>query len=246
MKLRLLPVSMVAGAILAAGAAGASAQTEADFVAAFSGDWQIYDEGFAQGVQICRLTLRGEAVEGRYKLDRATCGGELAGVSGWGIAGGQMALFADGAEPVVTLGGTQRRMSGNTKSGAPVILERAGAGGAAEQLQAAYRASGCYYLGFTNRCAAEADLAKPAAASQEAPARVKVIVNLNVRAEARDDANVIGVVPINSCVATSPCVTASDGVWCRAEFGDRAGWLRKLAVRQDRWPVITFLNACDE
>lgn len=246
MKLRLLPVSVVASVIFAAWATGASAQTEADFVAAFSGDWQIHDEGFAQGGQTCRMTLSGEAVESRYKLDRASCGGELAEVSGWGIAGGQMALFAGGDEPVVTLGGTQRRMSGSTISGAPVILERAGAGAPAEQLQAAYRASGCYYLGFTNRCAAKADLAKPASVSQETRARVKVIVNLNVRAEAREDAGIIGVVPINSCVATNTCVTASDGVWCHAEFGDRTGWLRKLAIRQNRWPVVTFLNVCDE
>lgn len=237
---------MVAGVMLAVCATGASAQSEADFVAAFSGDWQIHDETFAQAGQICRLTLRSEAVKGRYKLDRANCGGELSEVSGWGIAGGQMALLAAGTEPVVTLGGTQRRMSGNTKSGAPVVLERAGSGGPAEQLQAAYRASGCYYLGFTKSCATDADLAKPAAGSQDAPARVKVIVNLNVRAEAREDASVIGVVPINSCVATSTCVTASDGVWCRAEFGDRAGWLRKLAIRQNRWPVVTFQNSCPE
>lgn len=54
------------------------------------------------------------------------------------------------------------------------------------------------------------------------------------------------VVPINSCVATSTCVTASDGIWCRAEFGDSAGWLRKLAIRQNRWPVVTFQNGCAE
>lgn len=242
LKIRLLSILALAGAFCAA---DASAQTEAEFVAAFAGEWRIHDEAFAQGVQICRLTLRSEAEEGRYKLDRATCGGELSDVSSWGIADGQMAFFT-GEEVAVTLGGTQRRMSGNTKSGAPVILERAGATGPAEQLQAARQAAGCYYLGFTNRCATEADLAKPAQAGTGEPARVNVIVNLNVRAEARDDAGVIGVIPANSCVSTSVCATASDGVWCRAEFGDRNGWLRKLALRQNRWPVVTFLNQCQE
>ena len=236
---------MVAGAMWAACVTTASAQTEADFVAAFAGDWQIHDESFAQGVQICRLALRNEAAEGRYKLDRSTCGGELANLSTWGIVEGQMALLA-GEEVVVTLGGTQRRMSGNTKSGAPVILERAGATGGAQQLQAAYQASGCYYLGFTNRCAPQSELEKPRAAAEGQPVRVKVVANLNARAEARDDAGIIGVVPANSCVTTSACVTASDGVWCRAEFGDRPGWLRKLALRQNRWPVVTFVNSCDE
>ena len=242
MKIRFLSILALAGAFWAA---DASAQTEAEFVAAFAGEWRVHDEAFAQGVQICRLTLRGEAEEGRYKLDRATCGGELSDVSSWGIADGQMVLFA-GTEIAVTLGGTQRRMSGNSKSGVPVSLERAGAGGSAEQLQAARQAAGCYYLGFTNRCSAEADLAKPAQADGGAPTRVQVIVNLNVRAEARDDAGVIGVIPANSCVSTTVCATASDGVWCRAEFGDRSGWLRKLTLRQNRWPVVTFLNQCQE
>src|SRR5690606_16419565 len=114
--------------------------------------WQIHDEAFADGVQICRLTLHGETDAGRYKIDRATCGGELSGVSSWGIAGGQMVLFASD-EAVVTLGGSQRRMTGTTKSGAPVVLERAGVDSDAE-LQEARRAAGCYYLGFTDRCAA--------------------------------------------------------------------------------------------
>ncbi len=245
MGFRLLSVFVAAGAVSAACATAASAQSESEFIAAFSGEWRVHDEAFAQGVQICRITLRGEAEAGRYKLDRTTCGGELAGVSSWGIADGQMALFA-GEGVVVTLGGTQRRMSGATKSGAPVIIEKANISGIAEQLQAAHRASGCYYLGFTDRCAAEADLAKPAAAGAGQPARVNVIVNLNTRAEARDDAGVIGVVPANSCVAINACVTASDGVWCQAEFGDRVGWLRKLAIRQDRWPVVTFVNQCQE
>lgn len=242
MKIRLLSILALVGAFYVP---GASAQTQAEFVAAFAGEWRVHDEAFAQGVQICRLTLRDEAEEGRYKLERATCGGELSDLSSWGIADGQMALFA-GTEVAVTLGGTQRRMSGNTKSGVPVILERASASGSADQLQAARQAAGCYYLGFTANCAAEADLAKPARVGSGEPARVKVIVNLNVRAEARDDAGVIGVIPANSCVSTNVCATASDGVWCRAEFGDRNGWLRKLALRQDRWPVVTFLNQCQE
>lgn len=242
MRIKILSAFALFGAFFATGAA---AQSEADFVAAFSGEWRIHDEAFAQGVQICRITLTGQADAGRYKLEKQTCGGDMAPVTSWGISDGQMALFA-GEEVAVTLGGTQRRMSGTSKSGAAVVLDRVGVAGIADQLQAARQAAGCYYLGFTNSCAAETDLAKPAAGTAEQPTRVNVLVNLNARAEARDDASVIGVIPVNSCVTTSACVTASDGVWCRAQFGERAGWLRKLAIRQNRWPIVTFVNQCPQ
>lgn len=235
----------VAALVLLGAVSSAAAQSEAEFVSAFAGEWRIFDESFAQGAQICRITLGQEAQEGHYKLDKATCAGELANIATWGIVNGQMALFASGGEPVVSLGGSQRRMTGTTKSGRPVIIERAGTVGAAEQLQAAAKASGCYYLGFSNRCAAPADLSSPATGTADKPVRIKVIVNLNARMEARDDASVIGVVPANSCVTASVCVTASDGAWCRAQFGDRTGWLRKAAIRKNRWPIVTFVNQCD-
>jgi SH3-like domain-containing protein len=74
-------------------------------------------------------------------------------------------------------------------------------------------------------------------AAQAAPpasegASVQVLVNLNVRAEARDDAEVVGVVPSQTCVTTELCLTATDGAWCCAKFGERTGWMRKLALRQ--------------
>lgn len=237
MKIGFLMAAAVAA--LVGTASSAAAQTETEFVAAFAGEWRIFDESFAQGAQICRITLGQQGENGRYGLDKATCGGEFADLAAWGLAEGQMAFFAAEGEAIASLGGTQRRMSGTTRSGKPVILERAGVVGAAEQLQAASRASGCHYLGFTDRCAGEADLARPAAAA-DGPARIKVIANLNARTEPRDDANIIGVVPANSCVTASACVTASDGVWCRAEFGERTGWLRKLAIRQNRWPIVTL------
>src|SRR5690606_3923551 len=140
-------------------------------------------------------------------------------------------------------GGNQRRMTGATNAGAPVILDRVGVRGNAAQLQAAYQAAGCYYLGFSDRCSAESELSKPVIAEGQ-PTRINVLVNLNVRAEARDDASIVGVVPMNSCVVTDVCATAADGVWCRAQFGERTGWLRKLALRQNRWPIVTFANQC--
>jgi SH3-like domain-containing protein len=103
------------------------------------------------------------------------------------------------------------------------------------------RASGCFYSGFTSSCAPANEIGKPAA---EAPS-LKVLVNLNVRNEARDDAAVLGVIPASSCITAEVCLNAADGPWCRAQFDGKTGWFRKLALRQNRWPVVTFFNACE-
>jgi uncharacterized protein YraI len=87
-------------------------------------------------------------------------------------------------------------------------------------------------------------LANPFSSAPDAEKKINVIVNLNVRAEARDDAGIVGVVPENSCVAVERCLTASDGVWCQAKFGDKDGWIRKVALRQNKWPILTFTNGC--
>lgn len=243
LKSTFLRIFAVFAAFCAVPATDAVAQSEADFVKAFAGEWAIYDDSFAAGAQNCRLKLQAEADADRYKLEALTCSGELANIARWGIADGQMLLLAEN-KVVATLGGSQHRMSGTSKSGKPLVLERVAAASIVTPLHAARQNSGCYYLGFSDRCAAESELAKPLA--KDGSARVNVVVNLNARAEAREDASVIGVVPANSCVVTDACVTASDGVWCRAQFGDRTGWLRKLALRQNRWPVVTFVNHCNE
>ncbi len=116
--------------------------------------------------------------------------------------------------------------------------------GCSAALKAARKASGCYYLGFTKTCADEAQLAKPTVPAGGTGAQVSVLVNLTVRAQARDDANAVGIVTANTCIVTDACVEANDGVWCRARFTDRVGWLRKLALRQGQWPVVTFVNQC--
>ncbi|MEO4000465.1 hypothetical protein [Mesorhizobium sp. CAU 1732] len=37
---------------------------------------------------------------------------------------------------------------------------------------------------------------------------------------------------------------ATDGAWCRAKFGERTGWMRKLALRQNRRAIVTFEDFC--
>ena len=145
---------------------------------------------------------------------------------------------------IAVLGGNQHRISGDSNIGAPIVLDRVGDKGLMDQLEAAHKASGCYYLGFTNTCADDGQLAKPTVPTDGSGAQVNVLVNLTARAQARDDADAIGIVPANTCVETNACVETADGVWCRAQFKDRSGWLRKLALRQGRWAVITFVNQC--
>lgn len=241
--MRILAKTLASALFGAMFAYSAHAQTEQEFINAFAGQWQVVDSHYAAENEPCRIDLgRGPAAEGRYPLTLQGCKAELSLVTGWGISDGQMSLFDAAGTVIARLGGNQRRMSGNSGSGAPVILERSGAGGTAALLEAARRASGCIYAGFTDKCAPQDQLSKP---EGDAP-KVEVLVNLNIRAEARDDASIVGVVPANSCVSTELCVTATDGVWCRARFNNETGWLRKLALRQNRWPVVTFFNACKE
>lgn len=229
--------------VLSALALPAAAQTEAEFVTAFAGDWVVHDPLYGTAGQACQVGLGATPVEAGYALTVTGCTMELAELTHWTMAEGQMILHA-GATPVAALGGTQHRISGNSAIGAPIVLDRAGAG-TGDQIRAARQTSGCYYLGFTSSCADEAQLARPEPAADGSPARINILVNLNVRAEARDDAGVVGVVPAGSCVTTEACVATADGAWCRARFGEVTGWLKKLALRQERWPVITYANHCE-
>ena len=240
-------LSMFIALLCALGLAGqasvASAQSEAEFVAVLAGQWEAYDDGYAVEGKHCIITLKDSKAGADYELSTESCGMELGMLNSWRIVEGQLGLVADGVV-VASLGGNQFRMSGNSNIGAPVILDRVGETAAMDRILDAYKSSGCYYLGFTSTCVDEAQLSKPAVPSDGSPARIGILVNLNVRAEAREDANVVGVVPANSCIVTEVCATASDGVWCRARFGEITGWLKKLALRQERWPVVTFVNQC--
>ena len=100
--------------------------------------------------------------------------------------------------------------SGTTASDKPVVIDRVDSLGAGDALTAAVKARGCFYLGFSSKCAPEAELANPFSTTPEAQKKVSVVVNLNVRSEARDDAGIIGIIPQNSCVTVERCLTASE------------------------------------
>lgn len=224
-------------------AAPAFAQSQAEFVSAFSGNWQVYEQRLAAGDAPCRIDFAGQAVGNHMALTPTGCAAPLAGIRSWSIEGSQLVLYDAGDKPVVRLGGNQKRITGATDAGLPIILERTGGDGTAATLQAAYNASGCYYLGYTQKCAARADLAEPAP-GPDGRTRIELAANLAVHSEPRVDADTIGTAQQASCVVVDTCTMASDGPWCRARFGNVTGWLRKFSLRQNRWPVVTYANSC--
>ena len=245
MALRFLATAILSAVFLGDGAVSSSAQTLEEFVKAFSGKWVAFDDRYRADGQQCTIDLAGDAVADKLALKGENCAGELGTVETWGIVDNQLALFDAGGVPVVRLGGNQRRISGSTASDQPVILERASMPGIAAVLRSAAEAAGCYYLGFSDKCAPTDELSSPHSMDSKGDYKVKVVVNLNVRSAARADSEVRGVVPINTCLRVEQCVRSSDSVWCRAKFGEMTGWISKATLRQERWPIITFTNDCD-
>lgn len=69
-------------------------------------------------------------------------------------------------------------------------------------------------------------------------------MQLNARSEPRPDAAILGVLDAKSCIKVKACTQASDGLWCQADFDNEVGWFKKQAVRQGKWPVLTFVSGC--
>jgi hypothetical protein len=218
------------------------AQSQADFVNAFSGKWQVYEQRLAAGTGLCQLDFSSHADGAHMGLTASNCAAPLASAAAWAIEGSQLVVYDAENKPVVKLGGNQKRVTGMAGD-VPIILERAGGDGTAAMLQAAYNASGCYYLGYSQTCAPRSALAEPAPAP-DGRMQIELLADLSVHSEPRSDADVVGTAQKGSCVAVDSCTMASDGPWCRASFGKTSGWLRKLTMRQNRWPVVTYVNSC--
>jgi len=217
----------------------AFAQSQADFVAAFAGKWQVYDRGMAEGKPPCQLDLSSAGTDGRLGVAPDGCRAPLADARFWTIDSGQLILSDAQSTVLVKLGGNQKRITGSTTAGLPIILERLGGDGTAALLMAAFNASHCYYVGYGQKCAAQSEVDPPAAGQQ-----IQLQVNLSAHSEPRSDADVVGTAKLGSCVAVQICVTASDGPWCQVNLGTVSGWLHKLGIRQNRWPVVTYTNSC--
>ncbi|WP_152048372.1 SH3 domain-containing protein [Aureimonas psammosilenae] len=244
--MRMMLRSALAAFVVGCLAMPALAQSESDFVRAFSGDWQTLDPAFADG-GACRVTLGRDAKGQGYSLSSAHCGGAMNDLESWRIVENQLGLVSRTGDVVARLGGNQNRISGDTADKLPVVFERlAAAAPAAAPADAApvRTAQSCIYIGYTATCATPADLASPKETTEGANASAGVLVRLNARAEARPDAAIVATIPAGTCVQVDRCTTASDGLWCRAKVSTFEGWIRQRAVRDGRWPVLTFAAGC--
>lgn len=240
--MRSIPLASALLIALAAAATPAAAQSEADFVAAFAGDWQTLDPAVSSG-GACRVTLDATGENGRYALSAERCGGALAQLSRWGIADNQLALFGAQDAVLARLGGNQNRMSGDLAAGGSVVFERLAAGASGPAPEVAGDAA-CVYYGYTASCARPEDRQMPVRTGVDETARASVLVALNARTEARPDADVVATIPAGTCVVVDQCTAASDGNWCQASVSNFSGWIRQQAVRADRWPVLTYAPGC--
>jgi hypothetical protein len=227
---------------LAVLAGPALAQSQADFVKAFAGKWQVYDQRMGMGSAKCTFDLATAQVGKDMVLSASNCAAPFGGAVGWLIDGNQLVLEDAQGKTIVRLGGNQKRITGTTESGIPIVIERPGGDGNATRLQGAYNISGCYYVGYSQNCAPQSDLVRPA--TESGPVKVRLDVNAALHSEPRGDADTVGTVKQGTCVAVNACTVASDGPWCRVALPSGAAWLRKMTLRQNRWPIITFSNSC--
>ncbi len=226
-----------ATAALANFGAAATAQDDTRFVDAFSGPWFAFDVAARAGEDPCRIDLD-QGDDAPLPARTSGCAETLAGVSGWRIEGGMIHLIGGGGDELASLGGNQFRMTGEvSQAGTSLILDRAEGDGTGADLARAVRRHGCYFSGFASDCAAPEALAAP----PRGRGRITALADVNVRVQPRREAEILGVVERGSSIATESCLQTADGYWCRASFGDAPGWIAKSALRQDEWPVVTFV-----
>lgn len=224
----------------------ALAQSQQELVEAFSGDWVVIDAMFNTDGVPCRIALDhavapGDALDWKRTEIAPNCAAPLNAQTLWQIDEGKIVLRSSDGTQLAALGGTPTRLTGSY-NGTPdtIILERSQGSGAKAALVAAIGRHKCYFLGYSDKCADEAGTHAPEFTDEGA--KISVLVSLNVRNQPRRDAPVIGAVPQDSDVSVDLCLAASDGLWCRARFGDQSGWMAKSAIRQQEWPVVTFVN----
>ncbi|WP_176440915.1 SH3 domain-containing protein [Oceanicola sp. 22II-s10i] len=237
--------------VLALGAAPAvQAQSVQEFVKAFSGQWYVFDPAYASAKDPCAISLEdtGEGEPVRYKAASSNCVTPVSGLKKWYIDEGMLHLLDASDSVIIRLGGNQSRITGEIEgTQRAVIVERAAGSQETAALAEAIRKHRCIYVGFTSDCAKKEDLAEPAMTEDGGVyASVGIVARMNVRSQPRSDATVIGVLNEGICLKVNFCTTASDGIWCRARFGEDAGWVRKTALRQSEWPVMTFANSCSD
>ena len=224
----------VAAAVSAlGGGSDATAQTRGDFINAFAGEWRTLSGNFTPGGERCTVRLLASD-SSPLPLANEGCARELASLSSWEIDGGQIVLYDGGGTELGRLGGNQRRLGGPTIAGNALILERRDGGFASAE-------PGCVYLGYTSSCAGLDDLATPRI---DNGAQITVLTRANLRASAGLSADILEIVPPNTCLAVDRCTANPEGAWCRARFEGRVGWVKKEGTRLDRYPTVVFSNGC--
>ena len=247
-KTRRTLMATLALTLCVAGVSAARAQSAEAFVKAFSGQWYVFDNAYSSGPEPCGLQLgtEGAGDPKRYEAKAESCTAPLSALTKWHIEEGQLQLLDAEGTTIAQLGGNQLRVTGDLGDGSRAVIAERGAGNQdTAALAAAIRKHRCVYSGFTSTCAEKADLQAPEMTGDDgAFSSVGVLVKLNVRNQPRNDAPVIGVLNEGTCLKVNYCTTASDGVWCRARFGAQSGWVKKTALRQSEWPVMTYANSC--
>ncbi len=231
-------------------------QAKQDFYDAFSGEWIIFDTSYSSGGAPCSVVLEADvtpntSVNTSAPIPRASsnnCVSPLASIANWDIEQGQLVFYSGSGEVVARLGGNQVRVTGDLENSlASLVLERIDGSSYQTNFSKALKRHGCIYLGYTSDCALPEQLSVPSFSKVgESNLPVTILAQLNVREQPRRDSFIVGKLPENSCLNINFCTVASDGVWCRADFGDQTGWISRNVLRQNEWPVATFVNGCSE
>jgi hypothetical protein len=221
-------------------AAPVAAQSEQEFINAFSGEWYVFDADMHTRSAACLMALLGTKKDGVLPVGVDGCEAPLSTVDRWSIRDGRIILSSQTAE-IAAMGGNQFRVTGELNdTGKSLVIERGQGDGNSAKIAAALRKHKCYFVGFSQRCAVEADLKIPEISEGESFATIETLANINARAQPRRDAPSLGVIALGIRVQVDQCLTASDGPWCRAKIGDNVVWLAMTALRQNEWPIVTY------
>lgn len=218
-----------------------AAEKDDQFATAFAGNWITYSNEFSESGLNCILEFSDTKVDQSFPITTNGCVGALNNVRGWVVINGQLRLVDKAEKEIATLGGNQFRLSGlDAESGNTFIIEKEAQ---AQAISKARKSISCSYLGYGKKCAEPRDYAAPTI-TKDGEAEVTILISLNARVEPRPDAQILGVLNQNSCMKVNACSQASDGLWCKANFGEKSGWFKKHAVRRGKWPVLTFISGC--
>lgn len=229
------------------------AQSNEAFLDAFAGQWYSFEPRNALSSAPCNVLLE-NLVQPEGVVDEAqvspkaiitNCVAPLDSVQAWGIDDGQLVLFSSNNSIVARLGGNPNRISGDMGDFSPLVLERQTGDPANAGYVAALRKYRCVFKGYSSECATSEQMAEPVIGGSSFTTEIQTLVDLNVRDQPRQNARVVGTIDRGTCVAVNYCLASSDGVWCRTQFGQASAWMRKVALRQEEWPIMTFQNSCD-